>query len=346
MSNNALGVALPLSEEILTDIELGRVSLTSIALKASRLARLLGDFEKQQIMLYEASGYPSSPNGIPSEVWSLAKIAGRVYQKKIEDEIKEFARTESLDQIALEIEAAREGVKAAADPDLSISSANPNQYVFNPTGNAKERKGYIDVITIKSKLLAERRAYVHNYVSGVFYELKFSAVPEDVFQRTRIRVDSKVGEIVPTAMKKFAAVYDNLLSENDEDWANAVHSCRRILQDTADALYPPTADKVIGEGKNQKTIKLGPDNYINRLVAYVEQNSHSARFNEIVGSHMSYLGERLDAIFQAAQKGSHHVIASQDEADRYVIYTYLVIGDILQLREDIKNAEAAEGGDD
>ena len=34
-------------------------------------------------------------------------------------------------------------------------------------------------------------------------------------------------------IKKFTSVYSNLLSENDEDWSNAVHSCRRILQDLA-----------------------------------------------------------------------------------------------------------------
>ncbi|WP_110989543.1 hypothetical protein, partial [Acinetobacter baumannii] len=66
-------------------------------------------------------------------------------------------------------------------------------------------------------------------------------------------------------------------------------------------------------------------------------NTDSKRFEEIVGSHMKYLGERLDAIFQAAQKGSHDIISSREEADRYVIYTYLVIGDILSLDDGIQN---------
>ncbi|MNJ55071.1 hypothetical protein D3C77_505450 [compost metagenome] len=226
---------------------------------------------------------------------------------------------------------------------MSISSANPHQHVFSPEGNAKERKEHFETIRSKSKILADRRAYIYNFVSGIHYELKFSSVSDDIFQRTRVKVDKKIGDIVPGAVKKFAAVYENLVSENDEDWANAVHSCRRILQETADALYPAREDKVIGVGKNQKTIKLGADSYINRLVAYVEENSNSDRFNEIVGSHMKYLGERLDSIFKAAQKGSHHVIASQDEADRYVIYTYLVIGDILQLQAEIEQSEATAG---
>lgn len=342
MSVNALGVALLLSEEVLSDIELSRASLTSIALKASRLARLLNDFDQQQIMLFEASGYPTSPDGVSAEVWRLAEIAGRVFKKKDPDgTIVNRAKLESLEQLDLEIDAAKESIRAAVDANISISSANPNQYVKNPEGNAAERRRHLELMTEKSKVLAARRAYVHGYVSNAYYELKFSSVPSDVFQRTRFKVDKKIVDLVPGAVKKFAAVYENLISENDEDWANAVHSCRRILQETADALYPARDDKVVGEGKSQKTIRLGPDNYINRLVQYVDENSNSERFNEIVGSHMRYLGERLDAIFKAAQKGSHHVISSQDEADRYVIYTYLVIGDILQLRAEIEQSQIA-----
>ncbi|URM42799.1 hypothetical protein K6I41_08910 [Acinetobacter sp. AS23] len=87
-------------------------------------------------------------------------------------------------------------------------------------------------------------------------------------------------------------------------------------------------------------MKLGVDNYINRIIAYVEENSDSERFEDIVGSNIKYLGERLDAIFKAAQKGSHNIIATREEADRYVIYTYLIVGDILDLVETNKILQA------
>ena len=44
---------------------------------------------------------------------------------------------------------------------------------------------------------------------------------------------------------------------------------------------------------------------------------------------LAYHG-RLDSIFRAVQKGSHAIV-TQEEADRYVVYTYLVTGDILSL---------------
>ena len=99
----------------------------------------------------------------------------------------------------------------------------------------------------------------------------------------------------------------------------------------ADAIYPAREDKVIDLDGKKKTIKLGPDNYINRLVAFIEENSSSDRYQEIVGSHLSFIGDRLDSVFKAAQKGSHAKILSKKEADRYVVYTYLLVGDILSL---------------
>lgn len=307
----ALKEALELSETLLTEIEMSTSTLSNIALKAGRVARLVGQFDQQQIMQYEASGYPSSPKGLSSETWRLAEIAGRIYSKTVENETKKYARLEPIEQAEAEIKVA-----------MNLS----------PNAHAWERTKSADLIKEKTKFVASRRAYIYGFISSIYYELKFSAVASDVFDRTRVKVDGKILEIIPDAVKRFSAVYDNLLSENDEDWSNAVHSCRRILQDTADALYPARDNKKISNGNKETVIKLGRDNYINRLIAYVEENSDSNRFNEIVGSHMKYLGERLDSIFQAAQKGSHDVITSQDEADRYVIYTYLVIGDILQLK--------------
>ena len=57
----------------------------------------------------------------------------------------------------------------------------------------------------------------------------------------------------------------------------------------------------------------------------------SSRFHAVVGSQLKYIGERLDALFEAAQKGSHATISDRVEADRYVVYTYMIVGDILSL---------------
>ena len=333
INRKALEESLGSSEEVLRNIELSEIPLTNIALKTIRLARLLNDLEWQQIFQFEVGGYPTTPNGMEPEVFRLAEKANRGYQLKDEktEKIKNYVYIESVEQLEHDKDIAEVALPAAQDRDVSVTSANPYQTVHAPVGNWNERKQIREGSQKAAKRLSARRTLIYQYALSKHYELKFSGIADDIFSRIRERVDSAIGSVVPEAINKFSAVHENLRSDNPEDWSNAVHSCRRILQDLADAIYPAREDKVIEAGGKPKTIKLGKDNYINRIIAFVEERSGSERFSHIVGSHLGFLGDRLDSVFQAAQKGSHDVIVSQVEADRYVVYTYLTVGDVIGL---------------
>lgn len=334
-SKKALKEALEISEEALRNIELSEIPLTNIALKAARIARLLNDHEMRQILEYEVSGYPSDPDGLEASVYKLAVKAGREFKKRDSDEdAKEYVYTSSIGELEAQISIAEPSLAAAQDREVSVSSANPKQKVFAPSGNWPERKAIRLQLQEDSRRLDSRRAFIYRYLVRTYHELKYSGIADDIFTRTRERVDGLIGDTVPNAVQRITAVYENLRSDNPEDWSNAVHSCRRILQDLADALFPPQDEPRIKQTSGgEKEIKLGKNNYINRLVTFVEDSSDSGRFTEIVGSHLRFIGERLDSVFHAAQKGSHDTIISKEEADRYVIYTYLLVGDILTLAE-------------
>jgi hypothetical protein len=286
---DALREALVLSQEALRNLELSEIPLSNITLKASRLARLLNDFDYQQVFEYEAGGYPSTPTGVPQIAWRLALLAGRHYEQKDESGVKTYIYTESIAQLEEQIMAARTGIEAARDPDVSVSSANPNQFVSSPMGNTLERQNLQRQLAIATSRLAARKSFVYHYILRKHYELKFSGIASDVFARIRERADEKIGQIVPESIKRLAAVHEYLRSESSEDWSNAAHSCRRILQDLADALFPAQDTPRVTNGR---TIKLGADNYINRLMCFAEDRSTSERYNAIVGSHLSFLGER------------------------------------------------------
>ena len=312
-SAQALAEAEVLSGEILRDIELSQIPLSLVVLKALRLARIVNDFEAHQIFEWESGGYPQGANGVTHKVWATAVKTGRVFFWK---NSKQEERTQHMYRSSIE--------------ELE-SDKNIGGIALQAAGNPIERRHLRSQITTTSGRLASRRTFIYNYASRKYYELNFGSAADDAFDRIRSSVDSLIGKVIPDAVRKFSAIYDNLKSENPEDWANAVHGCRRVLLELADAVFPPQAEprRRIVDGKEILT-GLGPDHYKNRLIAYVEKYAESERFEKLVGSELSYMVDRLDALIGAANKGSHADV-SREEADRCVVYTYLTVGDILSL---------------
>lgn len=321
--------ALGLSEEILKNFELSEAASQQIILKCLRLARLINDLDAFEWLKYEANGYDKTPDGfLTPKSWAATAKSGRRNFKKEEGkkEPVEYAFMETVADLEVSIDVQKKRMQVAYDPNISISShsaINP----MRPIGNANERIQIAKAIQDYTQKIEKVKSRIYEYVVNINYELKFGNITEDIFARKRENVDNHLKEICPDAVKKFISVYENLMSTNGEDWANSVHSCRRILKDVADTLYPPCNQPF---DKGGKQIKVGEDQYINRLVIYIEGKSESEKFTSIVGSHLKYIGERIDSICEAANKGSHHEV-KLDEAERYIIYTYLILGDILSL---------------
>jgi hypothetical protein len=120
-SRPALIEALELSAEILKNLELSEISLSNIALKTARLARLLNDSTYQTIMEYEAGGYPSESDGVPADIFELAVLAGR----KTEDlnpttkQPEQQVYLESISSMEERIRITDKALLAATDPDDS-----------------------------------------------------------------------------------------------------------------------------------------------------------------------------------------------------------------------------------
>lgn len=321
---------LMLAEEILKNLELQEISLSNIVLRCARLARITGNQNAMDLFKYELAGYPKDDRGyILSDAFQLAKYANRSFRQKDKTGIaKEYMFPETVAELENELIAAKEQMKVAFDKDVSISSANPTQHIFSPIGNSFERAGLRQIITEKSKKIDQLKTAYYDYVLGVYYEIKFKNIAEDIFQKRKIIADKALSKYLPETFEKFVSVYENLKSENIEDWANAVNSCRRVIKDIADFLYPATDEEI--EIGNDKRIKLNDKNYIARLKQFIKGKSNSESFSRVVGSHLNYIGDRIDAIYKSSTKGSHAKV-SQKEAESYVMYTYMLVGDIMDL---------------
>lgn len=331
MNSTRIKECTELSADILKNFELSELPVSKIILKCLRLCRLLGDEDGILLFTYESAGYPTSASGMSNDSWRIAEIAGRRYFETIEKngvkEKKEYARTQLISEIEESIASQKIRLAAATDPNVSLSSANPHQFVQSPAGNIVERSTIVNSIIQNQSLLQKVTGKLYAYVLQIYNKLMYGNIVEDTFTTARLQVNDELAEICPKAVEKFISVYSNMDSDNPEDWANAVHSCRRILVELANALYPPQDEPLIVNGKN---IKIGLDQYINRLIQFINSKAGSKTYAEVVGADLNSIGMRLDAINDAVCKGTH-VDVSKDEASRYILHTYLLISDIISL---------------
>lgn len=230
MQKNKKEEMLSLSEECLEDIELSKIPLSQICLKAKRLARLSGDEMHEKAFYYEVFGYASPPDGIPLKLFEIAKFSKRI---TINIDKTEEAYTRSIDQILIERDAYRCALTVSADPNISISSSNPYQHVPSPEGNQKERKTYLSTINILERQCSERKAFIHDYIMTKNIELKFKDDLNVIKNNLTERVAKNITKYLPDGIKKISSMLENLKSENPENWSLAATTIRRILADLA-----------------------------------------------------------------------------------------------------------------
>lgn len=331
MTSERVAAAAILSDQLLEDIEMARLGPADQIRRASRLARLLDDADALEWLNQEIDGYRLLGSGLTAAQVKAATRSGRRVDPSKDGKVR-FS-TSSVDKIQADIEGAKQQLGAAADAPVSVTSANPYQVVNPPAGNAKERSLLREFISQRSDLLGRVTGAVHRYVSEKNLELRFGAAMESAFSVLRQEVDGKIATLVPSATIKFSSAFENASSNNSEDWANAAGACRRLIKAVADELRPP--------GEPVGSIKMTDDKYINRLIDWIsQQHELSETPKDVIRRDLEFLGNRLDAFADAGHKGAHAEV-SKYEASRYITGTYLLVGDILRLREASKETDEA-----
>jgi hypothetical protein len=83
-------------------------------------------------------------------------------------------------------------------------------------------------------------------------------------------------------------------------------------------------------GKNGKKHDVSDEKYFNRLLAFVDENTQSSTFREVMRAQVDYLCKALEAIHNETQKGIHAEVTRR-EADSTVLLTYLLLADLVEL---------------
>ena len=178
-----------------------------------------------------------------------------------------------------------------------------------------------------NKIMYGIRNRVNDFLDKVILELEFGEIPEQIFEILRNEVDSKMIKICPNAIDKLIYVYQNLKNENEhtELYSNVASSCRRVIKDVADVIFPPKKEPVIISGKE---VKVDEDHFINRIHQGLKEKINSETTNDFNKYMFDYVIKFLRSIQMYSSKGDHSNFSKLD-ATRCVIYTYLLLGDIL-----------------
>lgn len=164
--------------------------------------------------------------------------------------------------------------------------------------------------------------HCHSYISYLINKVKYSGTTKSSFDLLKEAVDDKFLEIDPELAEQLMLAFKSISSDSQEEWSQALTTCRRLLEKLADTLYPAT-DKVI----NNRTFKQ--NQYINRLWQFMHEAVQSDTNKDLAKAHVDYLGSWLQKNNTATNKGVHSEV-TQLEATKFVFHIYLMLADLLE----------------
>ena len=184
------------------------------------------------------------------------------------------------------------------------------------------------------KLYTGLRSAVHSYVTDTYIALELGDIAEDIFNTTRTSIDAYIASNCPRGAEKLIAISERMTDGTPEGFVSALTSCRRLLLDIADGVFPAQSTPYVDSLGNKRVV--GINEYKNRILAFLDRSSTSRGSVEIIESGLSHLAARLDAIYEKTCKGVHADVTAQ-EARLAVIHTYLFIGEVANASSPIRD---------
>lgn len=180
------------------------------------------------------------------------------------------------------------------------------------------------------QLITVTRAALWEFLVATEWTLTFGEASAETFDRLRTYVDQQLTTIAAPALEQFQSAYRRLKEGGAEERAQAVTSCRRVLKTLADELFPARDEQYVGLDGQARDVK--DDDVINRLAAFVTETVGSHQNGPAVQAAVEDVGTRVHALIELSSKGLHHEIGEY-EVDTCVVQTYLIVADVLRMRE-------------
>jgi hypothetical protein len=275
----------------------------------------------------------SMPAATVNEQWT-AEYHAYTVRRRIQSG-KGEANLLSVQQIESTVQLLRDQEAALVPPPPGMHTYDLGKLVAD---QQSMRMTYVTTRIPLDNILARIKDRLWEFLTETEHELTFGEATAETFDRLRSYVDRQLTTISAPALEQFQTAYRRLKDGSDEDRAHALTSCRRVLKTLADELYPARPEPVTGS--DGKSHVLDDAAYINRLLQYVSELVGKHENGAVVQATLQDVGARLSTLHDLASKGVH-ANATAYEVDTCVVQTYLVVADVLRIRERVTVAEGA-----
>ncbi|WP_243347815.1 hypothetical protein [Parabacteroides sp. FAFU027] len=272
-------------------------------------------------------------------IWTEIELGNDKYTKPLKDLLTSIRLDEKADEIArklfLDSQAKLKELGIHLGKTISIEELEARS---TKAGGGLENIGFIEERyndLVKSRRNNDSIYYKSNltttisivkteaYKKAAFYHKKyaFEGLPESVFQILKTQVEDKLLDINPEIAEMLMLAFKSVSSDKQEEWAQALTSCRRFFEKLADSLYPATEEKINGRSLSQ-------NNYINRIWAYMDKCIESDSDRELAKSHVDFIGSYLQKLYKITNKGVHSDL-NRFDALKTIMHIYLLCADLL-----------------
>ncbi len=305
--NSNLRVAKELSDAILSDLEINQLPISQILMKAKRLARILHDSDAQRWLDYEIMGYPVVFD--PDELGSCKKYYTGD-RPVIRDEKTRRPHSIGLPHLESYINSTKiESVtKIGANESQKIQILNKHHELVN------------DFERLKTT--------IHNYITEVNISLSVGDFAEDIFEDTRLAADKFIRENCPRAGEQLLEIHERMKYYDPDSFLQALAAVQKILITVADTIVPAREKVYLDRRGRERSIE--PDQYLNRIFSFIEQNSKNDPAVSMIESEMAYIFAKSEHGHEKS-KGLRENI-SKDDVELAIIHMYLIIAEIAKIR--------------
>jgi hypothetical protein len=307
--NSSMKIAKELSDVILGDLEMNQLPISQILMKVKRLARLLHDSDAQRWLDFEIMGYPPV---FDPEVLGGCRNFYTSDRPVLRDERTRKPHAIGLPQL--------ESYVNATSPDI-IQKLGPHE-------NQK-----IQIVNRHHEMVNDferLKTAIHNYVTEVNIALSVGESAEYIFEDTRRAADKFIREHCPRAGEQLLAISEKMHYYDPDGFAQSLVAVKKVLIAVADAVAP-VQEPVYRDKKGRERV-IGPDQHLNRIFSYLEQNS---RFDPAA---LTMVEAQMTYIFTKASQNPDKVKVynepiSRDDVEMAIIHMYLVISEIAKVRK-------------